>query len=567
MILFVYTKSYNYLKSEITGKRKQVYNWFMGFVDYARSEYQKGQKGISIDFDEDVDTKTKRGVLIRKPYMMNWFLDECDQVYDFRSPCQIEVFWLRYPELQLILVTHFYERPDKEIILNGPYYSNEFIDKIEHILKESRWSKPEQSTYVTSALIYFVAFTKKYIFDPMEFKTEGDREICIKNAATHVGQALGNRCYAGIFTGNMAKWYSELNMAPYDLRFKEIEQDMKAVFEIMRNLNAPDNPYYRSYTGYGVHFFPPINVGKDSGFSIREILLDPLDVLTSELYHPSSDPNNYVTLNQDFNQYRIIVKDDGFICVLSDISIKDHHKKDNFGIAEFEDNIKYTTTMILNVIMSLGVLAGLDLFVVKEHDLVKVRYREYCDAPAGFSVEEFPRMSTIRSMFYFHKDFRKSALSDKPIFSGFKMKKMEEKILENIINQAANVFSVKNHERLIEDLNLLIDAYTNFRNKDYYTSFILSWIIIEGYITEQWIKYINDNSEKTTHVMLKDLNDSYKIEKSRFDKLMELKTKRNRLIHRGVKALEEDAMLCLNTSRDILTEKESLNEFKDLFIR
>jgi len=63
-------------------------------------------------------------------------------VQDYSSPCQVEVFWIEEPlEGQLIFVTRDREREDKEVIVNGPYSGENFIEKVSEVSKEERWQK------------------------------------------------------------------------------------------------------------------------------------------------------------------------------------------------------------------------------------------------------------------------------------------------------------------------------------------------------------------------------------------------------------------------------------------
>jgi len=63
-------------------------------------------------------------------------------VQDYSSPCQVEIFWIEEPlEGQLIFVTRDREREDKEVIVNGPYSGENFIEKVAEVSKEDRWQK------------------------------------------------------------------------------------------------------------------------------------------------------------------------------------------------------------------------------------------------------------------------------------------------------------------------------------------------------------------------------------------------------------------------------------------
>lgn len=64
-------------------------------------------------------------------------------VQNFNPPCQIEVFWISEPlEGQLVFATHDRERPDKEVIVNGPYDGNEFLEEVTAVGQEDRWQQP-----------------------------------------------------------------------------------------------------------------------------------------------------------------------------------------------------------------------------------------------------------------------------------------------------------------------------------------------------------------------------------------------------------------------------------------
>lgn len=478
--------------------------------------------------------------------MKDWFLDKCKEVYDFRSPCQIEIFWLKQPELHLIVVTHFKERQDKEIIVNGPYYSNEFIDKVESVLEEPRWSKATESIDIIC----------------IQLTTEiqnGNLITITENAKQFYGQSVGIRSYAGIFIGNIAN-------APYELQFREIEEDMKDEFERRRVQNAPENPYYLKYSGYGVHFFPPIIVGKKRKLPLRDILQDPLDVISSKSSYPSSD--QHIILTTDFNEYKIIVKEDGFIWNSNGRSII---KKDFFGKSKFEENKKDTVVKILNTIMSIGVMAGLDLFAVREHELLKVRHSEYCGVSMGISIED-SLFSSTRSIFYSHKDFRIATFTGHSLFTGNDMKEVEVDTVLKMIKNAVKVFR---DENIIEDLQLLIESYTNIRDKDYNHSFILSWTILERYLSNLWRKTLENmqlskgridkltgGAQWSVDKILEVLNIFDKIDKTKYDKFMNLKYKRNKLIHAVVKMSKEDAEICFKIASEIVMEKEPLNRLK-----
>lgn len=99
---------------------------------------------------------------------------------NFNSPCQVELFWIVEPiEGQAIVVTHDRDRPDKEIIVNGPFRGDEFIGEVAAVSKEERWQQsvppqnyrtppgqhPDRSDVLASIIASFVGRLEQSIFN------------------------------------------------------------------------------------------------------------------------------------------------------------------------------------------------------------------------------------------------------------------------------------------------------------------------------------------------------------------------------------------------------------------
>ncbi len=59
---------------------------------------------------------------------------------NYSYPTQIEVFWLKEPPLQTRIITHRSDRPDKEIIVNGPWERDSFEEKTSKVLSDEKWN-------------------------------------------------------------------------------------------------------------------------------------------------------------------------------------------------------------------------------------------------------------------------------------------------------------------------------------------------------------------------------------------------------------------------------------------
>ncbi|MBN4046336.1 hypothetical protein JYT57_01520, partial [Nitrosarchaeum koreense] len=111
-----------------------------------------------------------------------------DNTNNFLNPCQIEVFWIANPSLQLIILSNLPDRKDMKIHINGPFTTNEFRDKVNLILQEPRWnqtiSEPfqvdlgsnHQYTYaerLASQIHQFMEYSKYLLFNLVPFSGPG----------------------------------------------------------------------------------------------------------------------------------------------------------------------------------------------------------------------------------------------------------------------------------------------------------------------------------------------------------------------------------------------------------
>ena len=95
--------------------------WYSDYIDYFREEYEK-----LTDEEKKCVSNTK----------------------NFLKPCQIEVFWMKNPPLQLIIQSNLPNRKDMEIFIHGPFTTREFRQKAESILQEPRWNQKIEEPYV-----------------------------------------------------------------------------------------------------------------------------------------------------------------------------------------------------------------------------------------------------------------------------------------------------------------------------------------------------------------------------------------------------------------------------------
>ena len=73
--------------------------------------------------------------LHRYPSILNHFSH-----INFEPPCQFDIFWLQYPEAQLVIKCNDVKRPDKQVRVHGPYLASDFIKKVAEDLEKLNWN-------------------------------------------------------------------------------------------------------------------------------------------------------------------------------------------------------------------------------------------------------------------------------------------------------------------------------------------------------------------------------------------------------------------------------------------
>lgn len=212
-------------------KVEKLKNWYSQYIDHFRNEYEK----LSIEEKQCVSNSK-----------------------NFLKPCQIEVFWIKEPSFQLIIQSNFKDRPDKEIIINGPFNTQEFFEKIRPILNEPRWQgkierditfPDSHDTYaemLASHIHFFVENFKRFLFGHLS----GSRYS--------MGQALEN-LWAQHYIGNIGESDYKTDVEQIII---EIKDEAKRRESRKNEIIQPSPPQEQKWDGYGVHLFPPVIIGK-----------------------------------------------------------------------------------------------------------------------------------------------------------------------------------------------------------------------------------------------------------------------------------------------------------------
>ena len=490
--LFIQLGTSNML--EQASKQKDLKQWYLKYIDYFREKYEK------------LSTDEKTGM---------------NNTNNFLNPCQIESFWLDNPDYQLVVLSNFTDRPDKEIIINGPYVPHEFHSKIIPILKEERWMRKVKEnlprkygqfeTLGEKMALEIYRFVETSKLCPFMLESRDHREL--------QGMAIENT-WIRFHVGNVG----ELD---YIQEINQIIQSIKQNAKFKQNQKlAPTAPVPFSdakFTGFGVHMFPPIIIGSESKRSIEELV-----------YNLSNQKFSEKVFDMKINNKQIIVNKDGFIFI--------------------EDKNQENALKILNLIMACGAFYGFSLHAVREHELVQADY-DTKDLSLG-SMQwnaETRRADLMDNSF----NFQQNRLTRK---TPIKLELMQELL--------SNTRELLKQEKLSEDMRLFNEGLTHFANSEFAPSFIMSWSVIERHHSDLWssllsqrnidqerLSKLNNTNQWTIDYVLEVLELQNHINENSYDLLMELKRKRNKFYHNGKQVTKDDADRCLQYARVLLADK------------
>lgn len=460
-------------------------------------------------------------------------LDELEKTFiipslHYISPCQIEIFWVKEPiECQLFIIFHNHERPDKEIIVNGPFEGYELEESVIKIMEESRWNKStpyneqdnwyqrdykdvgnQEKKYSDFFALHFSNFLNFIRFLP--FARIGSCPIS--------GQAMGDD-WCGYLKGNLAKTNnSELQFLDSITPAKEsAERKRSGKYDdmIKSGLNAVSVQRKRLI---GAYYYPGVRIGNNLELSFKEKLYSP-----NILNFPKCD---FVFSANNRKVY----------C-------------DTFGLVMIPSNDENEAIKFLNTIFGMSLLLGYDSTSLRKNELVctKIDHDTFKEGDqfGGF------RWTTSTTKRYVPTRFggqRNIAIS---------IEKMQQ-----IVNMVEKRYS---DEIFQQSMLYLLESNTHFTNAEYSQSAFFSWLIIEQYISrifDGMIKeksvskdrknYLKNPSIWSTANKLEALNFANRIDDTDYQFLRDFNEKRNKFVHKGETFEENESKQLFDYSLDLV---------------
>ena len=407
-------------------------------------------------------------------------------LFDLSEPCQILVIWARDPEFQIIIHSRIEELEDKSIEIYGPIENFKLIEHIESEILKSRLINILGKEYVEDFLVHALRDVQKY-YNPL-----GKPPKTGIRGQTHIGLTSSYPYYAigHVIIGNIKH---------LDARqlVNKIIQDIKSSIK-RKSGSSPLRKEKLILDGFGSYIYPQVWIGEPpKPRSFRE-KLSGLPLLHAIGKRVISDK---------YKKRPLIITKNGYIA----IGEKDKQKAQE----------------LLNEIMSVLLLRGIPVFIIREVDLGEAKFTEKSAQWSGGK----------RGLLYFYD---LSSYVYPAILTG-RMKSISKENLEKVIRLSELLTS----DNVIKTLLLLyLEAYTHFQNSEYKQCLILSWVILEEfYIKDLWSDFIRKNTSDKNRISklgswnidqrLETLNLSHMLTNQEYNLLMKIKSVRNEIVHEG----------------------------------
>ena len=445
---------------------------------------------------------------------------------DFSGPCQLDVFWFRHPDAQYLIVTHFEDRPDLEITVNGPYPTYEAIDRLESILDESRWNRPLPSgdsrfvlpgdsgsfrDVIDSCFVMIVHDLQRVPFQkPIEKVWYGSKSW------------LGSGAFIWFLRG-------DISVQSPSLLVQEIVDGAKlqAKAPIVAPVTTPPEPK-PIIQAHGSFIFPPVWIGDEPKPTFRQ------RAMGGWLRFP---PNAF---EGTYKGRLIVANDDGFV-----------------AIAE-SDRTKATT--LLNEIMAVRLLEGKATFSFREQEVEPATIDPATKQIGSFGV---PSLSLRASLM--EERWNTPRI---PVYG-----KRDVVSVDQFKTWITRADRVAQDPDLADSLRFLLEAYTHFQDSRYMESFVLSWVVVEKHLYALWRRFLKDEGlprsrrDKLTNpnpwtidFVIESLSLLKQMVPADYSNLISMKRLRNDIIHEGERVSQEQAQQALGAATQIVSTRISALE-------
>lgn len=412
--------------------------------------------------------------------------------HDLSAPCQIVVLHSELPAIDCILITHFKDEPDRDVhIYETKSYMELFTVIEETLLNDPLCLKCGRSD-VEATLANILNYARQYNI----------LTVPVLNGILSETPVSGSSNASVLFLGGCI-----LNIDTKTIATDFVQRD-KLLLTARRTSVATDSDLMLD--GLGGYLYPPIWIGSSDE-----------QPFIQKTFGYLSWQSSIVEFKTEYNGMAFFISRDGFLSVAT----KDRR----------------TALSLFNTF-------GACLLVLSKTPVETFRENDIGDATfgAGGIISRFGG----RNMMLPYEFWRKPSYVKREAISQAVM--LATQTVKNPAVQSA--------------LTLWLEAHTNVQNSEWKQTLLISWIIVEEiYLADMWSRLIEAKLKtgKQRRRKLEHYNPDLKLEvlnlcgalsNDRFQSLMEFKTVRNGIIHKGKEPEKETAEKYLSFTAELVRE-------------
>jgi hypothetical protein len=441
---------------------------------------------------------------------------------NFSPPCQILALWISMQghEQQHIYVTRNKESPDLQIKASGPLAPLQLPGTMGEYLKVP-WlgmpTEPKEEYIPTSykEIIENDFISVARLLADLLYTPQPEVEAMIYTKAP-----LGNNGFIWRVYGNIE------TMSAQTLASQIIDDAQKG-----ESAKPSSSPHYqaeqttRTISGYVSSFYPPMLIGKRPNLTFIERI------------HGVTPASKLLKWSKSNYQGRELLYS-------------------RQGLLFIGEPDKTKCSRLFNEIMAITMLWGINVHTVRENDMSEANFKGVFGTGWMMFPSSPERVSLIQDIWSI----------DEAVLKRYR-EIPEEKFLE-LIPTAEKV--VAKGPAASDSLVYLLEAFTLMDNSEYMESFIVSWLVIERYITKLWELYLSEESvsgsrkkkleDWSTDDIIEVLFLGKKINSNDYAKFKGFKAKRNKIAHEGSVTTRGECQQCFDFATSLVKKELGLSQ-------
>jgi hypothetical protein len=442
---------------------------------------------------------------------------------NFMSHCQMLYLHFKDVNFKYLIVTHDKERNDEDITVYGPIPTYEAVETLESILKDPKWDREltkEEKEYLWETTNFHDILENTFLSIIDELR----KSHFVKPGPTIIGSK-------SMLTIGSFIWHIRGNIT--DLKpitiVNKIIEDAKKQAEAARITVKPPSPEPPKpiIKCFCTFFYPPIWIGELPQKTFKEKVHSSFRIPVK-------------AFDTKYKERVLVVNKNGLIA----IGEEDHSK----------------ASRMLNEIMAIGLLFDLPFFAARELEVSNAQIDPSTLTITSWGIE----MISLRSQL-FGEEWMAGSKSE--LFVD--RREVEKEMLIKLIQEAQRITQ---DPEIADFLVFLLEAYTCLQSSEYMQSYIMSWVIIERQVFWLWEKFLRE--EQITHkrrdklmnpaywtvdAILESLNLVGQLSPEDYKELMELKNKRNDIIHEGERVSKDEAEGCFLNAKRIVQQRSAIS--------